>query len=70
MKTDTVHPQDLAWCCRTCGKKVVVGPVWVTYMGNRFSTELPQCPGCGWVLVTEDVALGKMAEVEQILEDK
>jgi hypothetical protein len=39
-------------------------------MGSSLSTELPVCPGCGFVLVTEAVALGRMAEVEQILEDK
>jgi hypothetical protein len=39
-------------------------------MGNRFATELAKCPQCGLILVSEKVALGKMAEVEQILEDK
>jgi hypothetical protein len=40
------------------------------YMGNRLITELPQCRGCGRVLVTEAVALSKVAEAEAILEDK
>ena len=42
----------------------------VEYLGNEFSAVLPTCPKCGMVLVTQEVALGKMAEVEQILEDK
>jgi predicted RNA-binding Zn-ribbon protein involved in translation (DUF1610 family) len=70
MKTVRINEDDLKWVCRSCGKNLVAGPVSVTYMGNRFTTELPRCPGCGWVLVTEAVALGKMAEAEAILEDK
>lgn len=48
----------------------MAGPVSVSYLGHRFSTEMPHCPGCGMVLVPEGLARGKMAEVEQILEDK
>jgi hypothetical protein len=70
MKTVQATDDDLKWVCHLCHKHLVAGPVNVTYMGNRFTTELPQCPGCGWVLVTEAVALGKMAEAEAILEDK
>jgi hypothetical protein len=47
-----------------------VGKVTVAYLGNQFTAELPQCPRCGMVLISEAMALGKMAEVEQILEDK
>jgi len=32
--------------------------------------ELPACAVCGLVLVPEALALGKMLEVEKILEDK
>jgi hypothetical protein len=39
-------------------------------MGNRFTADLPYCPDCGRVLISEKVALGKMAEVEKLLEDK
>jgi hypothetical protein len=46
------------------------GTVSVEYMGNQFTTELPVCPCCGFVLISESLALGKIAEVEQILEDK
>lgn len=70
MKADHVGPEDLQWRCARCDCDLVVGPVVVEYMDNRFNTELPKCPECGFVLVTETVAMGKMAEVEQILEDK
>jgi hypothetical protein len=32
--------------------------------------ELPTCPKCGYVLIPEQLALGKMHQVEQLLEDK
>ncbi len=70
MKNDDIRPEDLKWRCETCQRELVVGPVTVTYMDNRFTTELPYCPTCKAVLITDRVALGKMAEVEQILEDK
>jgi hypothetical protein len=58
------------WQCFRCHRELVVGTVTVTYLGNRFTADLPHCLGCGMVLVSEELALGKMAEVEQILEDK
>lgn len=70
MKTEAASPEDLEWTCHNCRCALVVGQVTVSYMGNRFTTQMPHCPKCGLVLVSEAVALGKMAEVEQILEDK
>lgn len=58
------------WNCDKCNQPLVIGPAQVEYLGNRFSIELPKCTSCGLILVPEDLALGKMAEVEQILEDK
>jgi hypothetical protein len=70
VKTDNVQPEDLNWRCEHCDRDLVVGPVAATYMNNRFTTDLPYCPTCKTVLIVERVAMGKMAEVEQILEDK
>jgi hypothetical protein len=39
-------------------------------MKGTFHVDLPVCTGCGMVLITEELATGKMAEVERILEDK
>jgi hypothetical protein len=63
-------PEDLRWKCRRCRVHLELAPVTVTYLDQEFSAELPRCPVCGLVLISEDLALGKMAEVEQILEDK
>ncbi len=62
--------EDLAWHCTMCRQPLSIGPVSAAYMNNSFTTEMPACPACGLVLVPEPLALGKMAEVEQILEDK
>lgn len=70
MKNENVRPEDLEWTCETCQERLVTGPVTVEYMGNTFTAELPRCPKCGQVLISEELALGKMAEIEQILEDK
>lgn len=70
MNGDYSRPEDLIWVCHRCRVNLVVGPATLTYMGNRLTADLPQCPQCGLVLISEELALGKMAEVEQILEDK
>ena len=70
MTDENVQPDDLNWECAQCGCPLSVGPVTIEYMGNEFSTELAKCPKCGIVMISEALALGKMAEVEQILEDK
>ena len=62
--------EGLDWRCVPCDCALEMGQVTVSYLGNRFTTEMPRCPRCGQALVSEDLALGKMAEVEGILEDK
>lgn len=56
--------------CASCNEPMELGPVTMEYMGNEFVVELPVCQACGMVLVPEELAVGKMHEVEQILEDK
>ena len=70
MKTGYSKPEDLEWTCGKCNEPLILGPVKVSYMGNEFTADLPYCPKCGLVLISEDLAGGAMAEVEQILEDK
>jgi hypothetical protein len=70
MSDGYVQPEDLTWKCQQCGEYLVVGTVTLAYLGSQFTAELPKCPRCGRVLISEALALGKMAEVEQILEDK
>ncbi|MBU4261613.1 MAG: DNA-binding protein [Proteobacteria bacterium] len=61
---------DTEWRCGCCNKELQPSKVNVEYMGSVFNVELMACPACGFVLVPEKLALGKMLEVEQLLEDK
>ena len=47
-----------------------MGKVNISYLGNVFPVDLLRCPRCGLVFVPEELALGKMADVEKLLEDK
>jgi hypothetical protein len=63
-------PADMNWICKPCGEALQPGMVDLRYMDNVFKVELPVCPKCSAVLIPEDLALGRMLEVEQLLEDK
>jgi hypothetical protein len=62
--------QDLSWTCCRCSDVLEVGPVELTYLGKSFWVDLPRCPKCGFYLVPEGLALGRMARAEELLEDK
>ncbi|MGA3092065.1 MAG: DVU_1557 family redox protein [Terriglobales bacterium] len=56
--------------CGKCQQEFVLGKVMVSYLGNTFPVELMKCPGCGMAYVPEELAEGKMQQVEQALENK
>jgi hypothetical protein len=58
------------WVCVDCGQPLEPGKVDISYLGNSFPVDLLKCPNCELVLIPEELALGKMAEVEKALEDK
>lgn len=58
------------WRCAACDEPLRPKVVTVVYLGHDFAVELLTCPVCGLTYVPEDLALGKMFEVEQLLEDK
>lgn len=67
-------PKSGDWAC-ACGKSgegrtMEPRTTEVTYLGSAFAISLLSCPSCGMVLVPEALAVGKMTEVEQLLEDK
>ncbi len=62
-------PASGNWTC-ACGGTPRPLSVELTYLGSTFNVRLLTCPDCGQVLVDEALALGKMLEVEQLLEDK
>jgi len=69
--SEYVDPADKdAWECGRCGVALQISKVTVSYLGNAFPVDLLKCPSCGQVFVPEALALGKMLEVEKMLEDK
>lgn len=58
------------WRCAKCNKDLEPTSTEVKYLGSVFKVELMRCPECGYTLIPEDLALGKMFEVEQLLEEK
>ena len=70
MSADHIKPEDLVWKCFRCDQPLAVDSVLAEYLGNNITTQLPQCPTCHMVLVSEELAVGKIAEVEKLLENK
>jgi hypothetical protein len=56
--------------CQKCRVPLEPRRVSFKYMGFDFYHEVPACPRCGQVLISEELAKGRMAEVEMNLEDK
>lgn len=68
----TLHfmPENCPWLCAKCRKPLEPKETRITYLGASFNVALPCCPDCGEVLVFEELATGRMLEVEKLLEDK
>ena len=58
------------WLCKKCKCELETRTVVFDYMSLTFSEKLLRCPKCGKVLIPEDLAVGKMTEVEAQLEEK
>lgn len=56
--------------CARCQVDLEEREVKLSYLGSVFSASLPVCPSCGQVFVPEELAEGRIREVEQMLEDK
>jgi hypothetical protein len=61
---------ETLWMCTECELSLEVGKVNISYLGGTFPVDLLRCPRCGMVFIPEDLAIGKMADVEKLLEDK
>ena len=68
--TDLSAITSEGWVCGKCAIPLERSMVAITYMGSSFEVELPRCPQCGYTYIPEELALGKMLDVERILEDK
>ena len=56
--------------CGKCNTGLVEKKIRLKYLGHEFFADVPCCPVCGDVYISEDLVTGKMAEVETALEDK
>jgi hypothetical protein len=63
-------PPESTLICLQCDLPLEMGKVNVAYLGSMFPVDLLRCPKCGQTFIPEELALGKMAQVEKILEDK
>lgn len=56
--------------CNKCKIPLTLGKVTLSYLGSDFPVELYKCSQCGLVFIPEELARGKMDQVEKALEDK
>jgi len=66
VKTD----REIGWICNRCKVPLEIQRVRLQYSRVIFALYLPACPRCGMMMISEELATGKMAEAEQVLEDK
>ena len=68
-QNEHVENKEKLICCR-CNKELVPTQTFFDYLGHNFHTDILRCPECGEVYIPESLVKGRMAEVEQELEDK
>jgi len=56
--------------CFKCQKELELRKTDFSYLGHSFFTEVPRCPVCGLVFISEDLVKGRISEVEMQMEDK
>jgi len=62
--------QETDWLCARCLVPLALATVKLAYLDETFAVELPSCPTCQRVLISEENAVVKMAMAERMLEDK
>ena len=68
MKTN--DETNTPWICDKCNEKLEMKKTNILYLDAEFQVELLKCPKCGMVFIDEELARGKILEVEKSLEDK
>lgn len=67
--SNLLHPPVNIMCVK-CHIPLTLGQVQLSYLGSSFQVELYKCAQCGLVYIPEELANGKMQQVEAALEDK
>jgi hypothetical protein len=58
------------WICGKCGSALEIASVNLNYLGTGQPVDLYICKKCKRPLIPAELALGKMLEVEKLMEDK
>ncbi|MBP7529439.1 MAG: hypothetical protein KA801_16065 [Syntrophorhabdaceae bacterium] len=58
------------WTCMKCDRPLELATVKLKYMEETFGVDIPACPVCQRIFVSEQDATEKMALAEKMLEDK
>ncbi|WP_115028377.1 DVU_1557 family redox protein [Acetobacterium bakii] len=56
--------------CLKCNVPLEMDTAYFSYLGFNFNTEVPTCPVCRQMFLSEELVGGKVTEVEMGLEDK
>ncbi len=56
--------------CHKCNIELEEKPIALTYLGHDFNVKLPCCPNCGQVFISEELAAGRVAQLEADFEEK
>jgi len=56
--------------CDICKVEMVEREVDFSYLNRSFRHKVPRCPQCGQVFISEELASGRMSDVEKMLEEK
>jgi len=56
-------------CCQ-CQQELQPIKTYLSYLGHSFYADMLKCPQCGEVYIPEELARGRIADVEMQLEDK
>ena len=65
-----MYNDNRAWKCGVCKESLVLKKSVFSYMGRDVSQDVNQCPKCGKSFIPKELAEGRMADVEEQLEDK
>ena len=66
----SMYSDDRLWKCAACDEALVEKKATFSYLGRDVTHEVHRCPKCGKVFIPMALAEGRMAEVEEQLEDK
>ena len=56
--------------CNICKCSLELAKVPFSYLGSKFDITALRCPECGNILVTEELAVGRIHATETFLEDR